>query len=117
MQDFIPKAFEDVIAQQNRIMHLVQSSDDFDAVIAHRCDPHDNQAADTPMFGPGLHGLTFSHVPEVHGETLAQFRVASGQAPGPFVTLSRGSLDDLLTGTERAASHELLRPLTLSPLR
>lgn len=117
MEDFIPKAFQDVISQQNRIMRLVQSSEAFDTVIAHRRDPHANQAATTPMFATGLHGLSYTHDPEGHGDTLAQFRVASGQAPGTYVTLSRGSLDDLLTGTENASGHALLRPLTLSPLR
>ena len=117
MEDFIPKAFEDVEAQQNRIMRLVRSSDPFDTVIAQRLDAQSNQAADAPMFSPALQGLTFSDDPEVHGETLAQFRVATGHSPGTFVTLSAGSPGDLLTGTERAKSHELLRPLTLSPLR
>lgn len=116
MEDFIPKAFEDVVAQQNRIMRLVQSSDTFDAVIAGRRNQHPNQPAETPMFAPGLHGLTYSDQPEVPGETLAQFRVATGHAPGTYVTLSAGSPEQLLTGTERATSHELLRPLTLSPL-
>lgn len=117
MEDFIPKAFEDVIAQQNRIMRLVRSSETFDAVIAGRRGTQSNQADDAPMFAPALQGLTFSDDPDVQGETLAQFRVATGHAPGTYVTLSAGALDDLLTGTERATSHELLRPLTLSPLR
>lgn len=117
MQDFIPNAFKDVVAQQNRIMRLVHSSDAFDTVIAGRRDVRENQHADTPMFETALQGLSFSDDGAEHGKTLAQFRVATGCAPGTFVTLSAGSLDELLTATEHAASHELLRPLTLSPLR
>lgn len=117
MEDFIPKAFQDIVAQQNRIMRLTRSSDAFDAVIENRRDTHDNQAAETPMFASGLQGMTFSDASEVNGEVLAQFRVATGHAPGNYVTLCAGSTVDLLAGTENAACHELLRPLTLSPLR
>lgn len=114
---FIPEAFVNVVAQSNRIMQLVQSSETFDAVIAARKSVHENQASASPMFSPDLQGLTFSDAPQVSGTTLAQFRVASGHSPGRYVTLSAGTPDALIADTESAVWHELLRPLSLSPLR
>lgn len=117
MEEFIPRAFEDVVAQENRFMRLARSSVALDLVVAARRSPHRNQTADTPMFGEAIQGLTFSSTSGDRGGHLAQFRVVSGTAPGTFVTLSAGMADELLAGTASAASHELLRPLTFSPLR
>lgn len=116
-EEFIPRAFADVVAQENRFMQLERSSEDFDAVVAARTSHHDNQPADTPMFAPTFHGLTHSAASGARGGHVAQFRVVSGSAPGTFVTLSSGAADEILVGSAGAISHELLRPLTLSPLR
>jgi len=68
------------------------------------------------MFAPGLHGLTISANP-VPGDHIAAFRVLSGPAPGTRVTLSEGPFEALTAGNDGVLTHELLRPLSLSPLR
>lgn len=115
--EFMPTAFADVVAQENRFMHLERSSEDFDAVVASRKSTHDNQSADAPRFSASFHGLTVSASSGARGGHLAQFRVVSGAAPGSFVTLSAGAADEILVGSAGAMSHELMRPLSLSPLR
>ncbi|WP_238364002.1 NIPSNAP family protein [Mesobacterium pallidum] len=116
MDDFIPRAFADVVAQSTRIMELTASSDAFDAVIAGRRTCLENQAPETPMFAPGLHGLTLSDTPPVN-DSLAAFRVLSGDRPGTHVQIAAGSFASLTSGNSGALGHEILRPLSLSPLR
>ncbi len=116
MEEFVPKAFADVVAQENRLMALHASSPAFDAVVNARRAPHPNQSAASAMFAPELHGLTISSNP-VAGDHLAAFRVLSGPQPGSHVTLSAGTFEALAAGNDGALTHEILRPLTLSPLR
>ena len=116
VETFIPRAFADVVAQQNRIMALERGSDAVEQVIAARRNRHDNQPAGSAMFAAGLHGLSFSAGP-LPGAPLAAFRVLSGEAPGTHVTLQAGDFDALTADTGGLAAHELLRPLSLSPLR
>lgn len=110
MEDFVPKAFEDVVAQSNRIMALDQSSDIFDRAVAARKAPRDDDDPESPMFGPGLMALT--HGASAPGDIVAAFQVKSGSDPDTRLTLSSGDFDTLSNG-----AHEILRPLSLSPLR
>lgn len=117
MEEFIPKAFADVLAQSTRIMTLVESSPAFGQVISARKTHHANQAVGSPMFADALQGLTVSdHAPDRSG-LIAGFRVLSGTNPGSHVALHGGSFDALTRMTDGADSHALLRPLTFSPLR
>jgi hypothetical protein len=116
MTDFVPKAFADVVAQENRIMALDQASAALDAVIGRRREAHANDAAGTPIFAPGLMALGLSAVPLAPEGLIGRFRVLSGDAPGRFVTLSAGAFDLLTRDTDGLDTHELLRPLSCSPL-
>ena len=99
------------------IDHVAFASDVTEGqVIAARRNRHDNQPAGSAMFAAGLHGLSFSAGP-LPGAPLAAFRVLSGEAPGTHVTLQAGDFDALTADTGGLAAHELLRPLSLSPLR
>lgn len=117
MTGFVPEAFKDVVAQENRIMHLEQSSRAFDAAIATRKDRHENEAKGSAMFAPSLMALTISQNPIVSGNLVAAFRVVSGVEPGRAVTLNSGEFATLVQGNSGAQTHEILRPLSLSPLR
>lgn len=116
MQDFIPRAFQDVVAQSNRIMTLTRGSAALDEVIAARKSVQPNQGADTPMFADRLNALTVTDTGTT-GDCLAAFRVLTGDRPGTHITLTAGDFDSLTTGTVGALSHQILRPMTLSPLR
>tara|TARA_R110002073_G_scaffold59804_5_gene150448 strand:+ start:5902 stop:6477 length:576 start_codon:yes stop_codon:yes gene_type:complete len=116
IEDFIPKAFADVVVQENRLMSLEATSDRFDAVIAARKAVHDNQKEGSPMFADKLMGLAiYTSMPMDRG--LATFRVLTGNAPGSFVSFSTGAFDDLMPDSVGLVQHELLRPLTVSPLQ
>jgi hypothetical protein len=116
MQDFVPKAFVDVVAQTNRFLTLTRSSPGFDTAVANRKAHHPNQQVGSATYASGLHGLTIADSP-APGERIASFTVASGPAPGQCVTLTRGAFDNLLQGNAGADTHEILRPLAVSPLR
>ncbi|WP_425053453.1 NIPSNAP family protein [Psychromarinibacter sp. S121] len=116
MDDFIPKAFVDVVAQQNRIMLLERSSPSFDDVIASRRNSHPNEAQSAPMFANRLNGLSYSGS-ALSGDALAGFRVVSGTAPGSHVTLTANDFNTLTAPEDGVFYHEILRPLGFSPLR
>ncbi|WP_229738104.1 NIPSNAP family protein [Sinisalibacter lacisalsi] len=116
MEGFVPEAFADVVQQSNRFLALEASSPGFDAVVAERRTLHPNQPAASAMFAQGVHALTISANP-VPGDRVAAFRVLSGEVPGARVTLSEGAFEALASSNDGVLTHELLRPLSLSPLR
>lgn len=117
VRDFVPKAFVDVVAQENRILRLETSSGTFDHAVAMRKTRHSDQPADSPMFAQGLHGLSLGSLLSTAGEPVAGFTVLSGPEPGKKVTLSSGDFETLCTPQPGIDSHEVLRPLSLSPLQ
>lgn len=117
MQGFVPEAFKDVVAQQTRVMTLQQGSESFDAAVVARKTHHRNQPKDSAMFAASLMALTIADEPIANGDLVAVFRVQSGCNPGQAVCLSSGDYATLLHGNAGAATHEILRPLNLSPLR
>jgi hypothetical protein len=118
MQGFIPTAFVDVVAQQNRFLRLLDGSTAFDSAVAARRTTHPNQSADTPMFVADCQALAQwpGEAPAVAGQ-LARFEVISGNDVGQQISLAAGEMNTLLTGYADAEWHEVIRPLTLSPLR
>lgn len=114
--EFVPRAFLDVVEQTNRFMSLDQASDVFEEVVAGRKAHHENQASDTPMFSPSLHSLTIGQGRGSRSQMIASFKVLSGPEPGQTITLCSGDFDELTQGASGAASHEILRPLSVSPL-
>ncbi|MAS03408.1 MAG: hypothetical protein CL534_01700 [Ahrensia sp.] len=118
MTGFIPGAFVDVVGQQNRFLNLVEGSGALERVVAGRRTVHPNQPADVPMFADTLHALAIHRdKPAVSERIIALFEVLSGTDAGQFITLSAGPADTLLAGANGAGDHEILRPLSLSPLR
>lgn len=115
-EGFVPRAFVDVVAQQNRIMALVASSPGFDAVTARRRQAHPNQSPDVAMFAPHLQALAIAGDARELPGTIARFRTLSGDRPGSHVSLCAGPDATLLQATDGLICHELLRPLSLSPL-
>lgn len=115
-EDFLPRAFAEFQAQENRFLALERSSVAFDAAVANRRARHPNQCAETPMFGDGLHSLTMSSR-AITGDVIAAFRIVSGAMPGGHVTLAAGNTGAQPSFEDGIATHELLRPLSLSPLR
>jgi len=65
-----------------------------------------------------LHALAIHRdKPAANERTIALFEVLSGADTGHYITLSSGLADTLLAGASGAGEHEILRPLSLSPLR
>lgn len=118
MTGFIPGAFVDVVAQQNRFLRLRHGNDAVKRVVADRLNVHENQPADVPMFADTLHALAIHHEePAATEQTIGLFEVVSGVDTGRYLTLSAGPAETLLAGANGAGDHEILRPLSLSPLR
>ncbi len=116
MQGFVPRAFGDVVRQENRLMALEQTSPALDAVIAGRRRSHASETPDTPMFAPGLMALGLSRKAPDVGRAAAGFRVLSGEAPGSRVTLAPLDMDRLERDGAGLDRHTILRPLGFSPL-
>ena len=117
MGEFVPKAFADIVAQENRIMTLDQSSPAFDQAIEARKTNHTDQMAGTAMFADTFHALSLGASVSDAGDCIAAFTVLSGTAPGTRVTLNHGAPEVLCAPADGIRSHELLRPLSLSPLK
>lgn len=116
-EGFVPKGFPLILMQENMLMRCEQSSDLLDRVTADRLQPHAVQAPTEPMFGPRLLSLTFGDGAVV-GTRIGQWRILSGTRPGAQVSLfAHDAGDDPFATAEGADRHELLRPLSLSPLR
>jgi hypothetical protein len=118
MRDFIPKAFEDVLIQSNRFMRLARSSVDFDAVVTDRASVIANANPVDPMFAPKLHAVTITQQQAApQAATVAQFEIQSGDHVGQFLSLDRVAPDRDLITPIGATFHEIMRPLTVSPLK
>lgn len=117
MQEFVLKAFVDVVAQSNRFLTLTSSTPEFNACVAGRKSHHPNQTKDSAMFAQTFHGLAIGNDVAANPNEIARFKTASGHMPGQDVVLSHGSFDTLLNGTAGADLHEVMRPLAISPLR
>lgn len=117
MTGFVPEAFVDVIAQENRILSLDESSDAFDAAVLNRKKNHPDDAKGSPMFASGLQSLSIGDGLLDSGGRVAGFTVISGPNSGSRVTLNSGEFEELCKGTSGTQVHEILRPLSLSPLQ
>ena len=98
-------------------MRLDESSAAFDTAVAMRKTHHLDDAEGTPMFAASLQGLSLGAALSDIGTRIAGFTVLSGVAPGSRVTLSAGDFDTLCQPAPGIETHEILRPLGLSPLQ
>ena len=113
---FLPRAFPDLLRQENRFMVLERSSPLFDAVVASRRTRHANQGPEVPVFEDRFQALVHSEG-EIAGEVQAAFRVTSGARPGTVVTLFAGDAGARMAPGGNVLLHQILRPLSFSPLR
>lgn len=112
-QGFVPAAFENVVGQVNRLLHLERGSRALDAAVADRRRDHSNRDTAEPMYAPGLMTLTVAPRPPASAD-VALWRTVAGEGCGGFVALSAGADLDL---PDEPCDRTLLRPLALSPLR
>ena len=118
MTGFIPGAFVDVVGQQNRFLKLLHGNEAMQRVVSDRKTTHANQPADAAMFADTLHALAvYGEKPRIAEGTIALFEIISGLDTGRHLALSAGPENSLLAGADGAGDHEILRPLSLSPLR
>lgn len=113
--EFIPNAFVDVVAQENRFLKLVRSSASFENATLQRTKIHENQKSSTAMFATSLHGLSIGGQSLSEDGLIAEFKIISGNNLGQTLSL-HGGVVDLLEMNTAAHCHEILRPLSLSPV-
>ncbi|APZ50518.1 NIPSNAP family protein [Salipiger abyssi] len=116
-EGFVPKGFPLILKQENMLMRCEDSSPLLDRVTAERREPHAAQTPEDPMFGPRLLSLMVDGR-ATGGERLGRWTVISGSTPGAEMSLfAHEAWEDPFATAPGAARHELLRPLSLSPLR
>lgn len=116
MNDFVPKAFVDVVAQSNRFLAVKSFTADFQTALDNRKAHHPNQPKDSAMFTANLFGLAIGGSVAPSDTEIARLGVVSGDNLGQEIALSRGPFETLLNAGKGAETHEILRPLSLSPL-
>jgi len=115
-EDFIPRAFADVIAQENLFLTTERTAPAFDAAVANRRREHPAETPDMPLFSEDCGALAFSDAPLADdADANAVFRVQSGDRPGSVITLWPAQAG-LHTARDMTARHEIIRPLGFSPL-
>lgn len=113
---FVPKGFPLILSQRNMIMELLEASPVLEHVTRDRKRDHAAIASGAPIFADSYQSLVFG-MRDSGDNLVGRWRVISGENPGAIVQLhSHAASDPLATGTG-SDRHELLRPLSLSPLR
>ncbi|MCB1383470.1 MAG: NIPSNAP family protein [Notoacmeibacter sp.] len=119
-KEFVPAAFPLILSQTNAMMRLERGSPEMEAAVAGRKTVCENQQPGEPAFAPGLLNLSSGQggLPERQGAEIAAWRVVSGDRPGRWVRLTRPAQMSQPPEPEGEPDwSELLRPLSLSPLR
>ena len=116
MEEFVSKAFVDVVAQSNRFLAVKSCTADFQTALDNRKAPHPNQSKDSAMFTANLFGLAIGGSVAPSDTEIARLGVVSGDNLGQEIGLSRAPFQTLLKTGNGAEIHEVLRPLSLSPL-
>ncbi|MBD1549392.1 NIPSNAP family protein [Roseibium aggregatum] len=118
---FVPNGFPLIVTQRNFIMAVRETSPSLDAVTDARNTVHDGQTKAEPMFSPSLLSLTFTFGKSVSSsgktERIGMWEVKSGSEVGMTVSLFRHPDGNALSTANGAGRHEILRPLSLSPIR
>ena len=118
--DFVPAAFPLILSQANAMMTVERSSPALEGAIKTRktiCEAH---LADEPVFAPGFMNLASGQgdPPMLSDGEVALWRVVSGDQPGRWVQLAAlGAVSQPKQAPEGSNWSELVRPLSLSPLR
>jgi len=114
---FVPRAFPLIVAQRNGFLSLAQGSETLNAVVAARRLAHASQTPEQSLFAPGLQALTYTSGPVPQENLIAHWRVVSGYRPGAQVALHTLPPEELMTDKGEVIEHEIIRPLSVSPLR
>ena len=113
-EGFVPGAFPLILRQENRLMRLVEGSEALSEAVAKRRSVRPAIAPEDPALASGLHELVTGSPGATPMDRIGAFEIASGGVPGTSVTLRADPSLDAGRGSGR---HELLRPLSCSPLR
>lgn len=111
-QGFIPRAFAMVEAQENALMGLVHGSALLDSAMQDAAREH--PAGQGPLFADACAALSWHATPPEAGGAVAIWRGLSGDAGA--VRLGPRSADPLPPAPADALRHEIVRPLSFSPL-
>lgn len=116
-EGFVPRGFPLILRQQNVLMQLVEGSDAIAGAEAGRRRQHPDLPSDRPIFAETLQCLTAGRAGAAvrgGGSLIARWQVISGEAPGTEMALWQGGGLDVAARFDR---HELLRPISCSPLQ
>ena len=118
--EFVPAAFPLILSQATAMMRLERSSGLLDGAIAGRKSVCENQPSGEPAFAPGFLNLASGQgdLPDGDSGEIGAWRVVSGDIPGRWVRLTRPEDPSMPPGADKGAMwSELMRPLSLSPIR
>ncbi|MCA0044894.1 NIPSNAP family protein [Celeribacter litoreus] len=110
---FVPEGFPLIVSQRNMLMERLEGGAMLDAAEAGRKTNHPH-APDAPVFADGMQSITFGADADSDQPIVGRWRVVSGETVGEIVTLWGG---DPMATAEGAERHEILRPISVSPLR
>lgn len=113
VEGFVPHGFPMIVTQRNMLMERLEGGPMLAAAETTR-KTHRPDMPDAPVFAEGLQSLTFGGGVCSEQPVVGRWRVLSGEAVEDIVTLWGG---DPMTSARGSARHEILRPLSVSPLR
>lgn len=111
-QGFIPRAFAMVEAQENALLTLVHGSLPLQAAIDAAAREH--PAGQGTLFADDCAALSWHATPPEPGDALAVWRSLSGEAGA--VRLGPRAADPVPPAAPDGLRHEIVRPLSFSPL-
>lgn len=111
-QGFIPRAFAMVEAQDNALLALVHGSAQLKAAMEGAAREH--PVGQGPLFADDCAALSWHAAPPGPGDAVAVWRSLSGAAGA--VRLGPRSPDPVPPAAPDALRHEIVRPLSFSPL-
>lgn len=111
-QGFVPRAFPMVEEQENALLALLSGSPELEDAVrkAERAHP----ARQGPLMAEDCAALSWHDTPPATADPVAVWAVLSGR-PG-MVRLSQRAADPVPKAAPEALRHEIVRPLTFSPL-
>ncbi|WP_434287759.1 NIPSNAP family protein [Celeribacter sp. SCSIO 80788] len=112
-EGFVPEGFPMIVTQRNMLMERLEGGAMLDAAEVGRKTHHPN-APEVPVFAEGMQSLTFGADAACDQPLVGRWRVISGETLGEIVTLWGG---DPMASAKGATRHEILRPISVSPLR
>ena len=112
-EEFMPEGFPLIISQQTSLMRCDFASPELTAAVENRNAHHPNDP-EGPLFADSLLALTFG---QPGPASIGKWTVQSGRNVGQTVSLHRVDPASPFREASGAQSHELLRPMALSPLR